>query len=104
MKTQSDPALVKALARAHRWRRKLEDGRYRSLRGLAAAEGVDRGYIGRMLTLAMLAPDIVTAILDGHPTPDLGVPELSLPFPACWRAQRAHFGFSRPTAGEGNAA
>ena len=36
--TRGDPALVKALARAFRWRRMLEEGRYGSIRELAAAE------------------------------------------------------------------
>jgi hypothetical protein len=66
METRGDPALVKALARAHRWQRLLEGGRYRSLRDLAAAEGVDRGYVGRLLQLTLLAPDIIGAMLDGR--------------------------------------
>jgi hypothetical protein len=57
VQTRGDPTPVKALARAHRWRRLLERGRYRSLRELAAAEGVDRVYIARMLQLTLLAPD-----------------------------------------------
>ena len=64
--TRGDPALVKALARAFRWRRMLEEGRYASIRELAAAEGVDRAYVGRVLNLTLLAPDLVEAILDGR--------------------------------------
>lgn len=64
--TRGDPALVKALARAFRWRRMLEEGRYGSIRELAAAEGVDRTYVGRVLNLTLLAPDVVEAILDGR--------------------------------------
>ena len=64
--TRGDPALVKALARAFRWRRMLEEVRYGSIRELAAAEGVDRAYVGRVLNLTLLAPDIVEAILDGR--------------------------------------
>jgi len=51
--TRGDPALVKALARAFRWRRMLEQGRYGSIRELAAAEGVDRAYVGRALHLTL---------------------------------------------------
>jgi len=69
--TNGDPALVKALARAFRWRRMLEDGRYASIRELAAAEGVDRSYVGRLLKLTLLAPDAVEAILDGQHPEDL---------------------------------
>ncbi len=63
--TRGDPALVKALARAFRWRRMLEEGRYASIRDLAAKEGVDRSYVGRVLNLTLLAPDMVEAILSG---------------------------------------
>jgi hypothetical protein len=66
--TQGDPALVKALARGFRWRRMLEDGRYASIRELAAAEGVDRAYVGRVLNLTLLAPEVVEAVLDGRPS------------------------------------
>ncbi|WP_372624678.1 hypothetical protein [Falsiroseomonas sp.] len=64
--TRGDPALVKALARAFRWRRMLEEGRYGSIRELAVAEGVDRAYVGRVLNLTLLAPDLVEAVLDGR--------------------------------------
>jgi hypothetical protein len=87
--TRGDPALVKALARTHRWRRLLEDGRYRSLRELAAAEGVDRSFVGRVLQLMLLAPDIVGAILDGRQPAGMTLPALTKPFPAEWREQRA---------------
>ncbi len=64
--TSGDPALVKALARAFRWRRMLEDGRHASIRELAAAEGVDRSYVARLLRLTLLSPDLVEGILDGR--------------------------------------
>lgn len=62
----TDPALPKALARAHWWKRMLEEGRYASIGEMAAAERIDRGYLGRVLQLTLLAPDIVEAILDGR--------------------------------------
>jgi hypothetical protein len=64
--TRGDPALVKALARAFRWRRMLEEWQYGSIRELAAAEGVDRSYVGRVLNLTLLAPDVVEALLNGR--------------------------------------
>jgi hypothetical protein len=64
--TRGDPALVKALARGFRWRRMLEEGRYASIRELAAAERVDRAYVGRVLNMTLLPPDLVEAILDGR--------------------------------------
>jgi hypothetical protein len=75
--------LVKWLGRAHRWKRLLEDGRYASISELAKAEKIDRGYLGRILLLTLLAPDIVEAILDGR-MPKLSLPQLMQPFPTEW--------------------
>jgi hypothetical protein len=44
----------------------LEEGRYGSIRELAAAEGIDRAYVGRVLNLTLLAPNIVETILNGR--------------------------------------
>ncbi|MEI6159970.1 MAG: hypothetical protein WCP77_09070 [Roseococcus sp.] len=85
--TRGDPALVKALARAFRWRRMLEDGRHASIRELAAAEGVDRAYIGRVLNLTLLAPHIVEAILDGRQPEGMTLPGLMEQFPGEWARQ-----------------
>lgn len=63
-----DNALVKAVARAHRWKRLIESGRYASLTELAEAERINRSYLCRILRLTLLAPDIVGAILDGRAT------------------------------------
>jgi hypothetical protein len=83
--TRGDPALVKALARAFRWRRMLEEGRYGSIRELAKAEGVDRSYVGRVLNLTLLAPQVVEGILDGREVAPLaGLLEI---VPAEWQQQ-----------------
>ena len=88
IRTRADPALVKALARAHRWKRMLDEGRYASVSEMAAAEKLDRGYLGRILHLTLLAADIVEAILDGREPDDLAVPQLLDPVPADWSEQR----------------
>ncbi len=87
-RTRADPALVKALARAHRWKGMLEEGRYASISEMAAAERIDRGYLGRILHLALLAPDIVDGILDGRQPAELELPTLIEPFPLEWDVQR----------------
>jgi hypothetical protein len=87
-RTRADPALLKALARAHRWQRLLDEGRYASISEMAAAERIDRGYIGRMLQLTLLAPDIVEAILDGRQPVELDLPWLMKALPAEWPVQR----------------
>ena len=47
--TRSDPALVKALARAFRHQKLLDDGRYASISEMAEAEKIERGYLGSLL-------------------------------------------------------
>ena len=61
-----DETLVKALVRAHRWRRRIESGQAKSITDLAEQEGVTVAYVCRLLPLTCLAPDVVEAILDGR--------------------------------------
>ena len=88
-KPQPDGTLVKALARAWRWQRMLDEGRCASVRELSEVERVSLSYISRMLRLTLLAPDIVERILDGGPAPQLA--ELMQPFPVAWERQRSEF-------------
>ena len=88
MRTRADPAMLKALGRSFRWKRMLETGRYGSISEIAAAETIDRGYVGSILRLTLLAPDIIEAILDGRQAEDLGLPRLLEPFPLEWSEQR----------------
>lgn len=84
--TRADPALVKALARAFRYQRMLDEGRYASISEMAAAEKVDRGYVGQVLRLTLLAPNIVEAILNGRDR-GLTLPALLEPLPVDWKQQ-----------------
>jgi len=59
--TIADPALLKAPARAFRRKRKLENGRDASITELAAAEKIERGYLGRALQPTLLAPEMPSA-------------------------------------------
>jgi hypothetical protein len=92
---RADPVMVKALARAFRWRRMLEDGRYASISEIAAAEKIDRGYVGSILRLTLLAPDVVETILDGRQPVDLGLSRLLEPFPLEWGEQRRELSGNR---------
>jgi hypothetical protein len=65
-KPRPDETLIKALVRAHRWRRRIESGQAKSITDLAEQEGVTDAYVCRLLPLTCLAPDIVEAILDGR--------------------------------------
>ncbi len=88
---QVDSTLVKALARAFRWRRMLEEGRFASTMELAEAEKINQSYLCRVLRLTLLAPEIVEAIMDGR-RPEVALPELMRPFPVEWRNQASVVG------------
>jgi hypothetical protein len=83
-----DSTLIKALARAHRWKWILDDGRYRAVTEFAVVEKLDRDYLGRILMLTLLAPDIVETILDGRQPAELGVHVLREGFPVEWEGQK----------------
>ena len=83
-----DNTLVKALARAHRWNKLLECGRYGSASELAAAAKINPSYVSRVLRLTLLPPDIVEAIVDGRQADGIEADVLLQPFSADWREQR----------------
>lgn len=87
-RSRIDNTLIKALARAHRWKKMLDEGRYGSVSALAAGEELDRGYLGKIPMLTLLAPDIVEAILDGRQPAELGVHVVREGFPVEWGKQR----------------
>jgi hypothetical protein len=80
--SRAEPATVKALARAFRYQCLLDEGRYASISDMAAAERIERGYLGTLLRLTLLAPDLVQAILDGRQAGGVALPRLLEPFPA----------------------
>ncbi|MFN7176242.1 MAG: hypothetical protein ACK4MX_05065 [Thermaurantiacus sp.] len=86
-----DNALVKALARAFRWKRMIDAGRYATIADLAAQEGIAPSYLTRVLRLTQLAPDIVEAILDGKQGPEVTLARLMDGFPEEWEGQRKSF-------------
>ena len=83
--------MVKALARAFRWKRMLEAGEFTTLNELAEHEKIAPSYMTRVLRLSLLAPDIIEAILDGRQGPDVTLKRMLDPFPAPWAEQRDHF-------------
>ena len=80
--------MVKAIARAFRWRGLLENGTYATIAEIAAAEKINETYVGRILRLTLLAPDIVEAILNGRQPAKITLVVLMRPFAVGWREQR----------------
>jgi hypothetical protein len=83
-----DSTLVKALARAFRWRRMLETGVASTVGEIATREKINKSYVSRILRLPLLAPDIVEAILEGRQAPEWCLPALLKPRPCRWDQQR----------------
>ena len=86
-----DDIMLKALARAHRWKRMLESGQVRSLNELAEAEKINPSYLTRIYRLTLLAPDIVETILDGRQPRALQLADLMDEVPVEWEWQREKF-------------
>jgi hypothetical protein len=90
-KPRRDETLIKALVRAHRWRRQIENGLAKSMTDLAEQEGVTVAYVCRLLPLTCLAPDIGEAILDGRQPKGLRLAEMLGNGPLVWEEQRGLF-------------
>ncbi len=61
---------------------------------LAEALDVDRSYVGRIMRLALLAPDIVEAIVRGDESSGLSLERLAKGLPMLWAEQRERFEFT----------
>jgi len=71
-KLAKDSPLMRALGLAHYWQRLLDEGKYRSLTEIAAAEGMDRGQVSRTAQLTRLAPEVVeSCVSDSYGAPKL---------------------------------
>jgi hypothetical protein len=85
---RTDNTLVKALARAFRWKRMLESGEFASISELAEREGIAFTYMARLLRLSLLAPEIVDAIMERRQPATVTLAKLMEPFPLDWKEQR----------------
>jgi hypothetical protein len=86
-KASVDSTLVKALARAFRWKHMLESRQFTTITELAKYENIGLTYMTRVLRLSLLAPEIVEAILDGRQPPEVTLAGLLEPFPVEWEGQ-----------------
>jgi len=85
---RADNTLVKALARAFRWKRMLESGQFMTIAELADREGIAPSYMTRVLRLTLLSPELVEAILEGRQDPEITLSQLLEPFSGDWQNQR----------------
>jgi hypothetical protein len=83
-----DNTMIKAIARAFRWQKLLENGTYTCLDDIARSEKIGASFVSRYYRLVLLAPDIVEAILDGRQPAHLTLKDLLVSFPVEWKGQR----------------
>ena len=88
-KSPTQEPLITALARAFHWQELVDSGKYASISDLAGALGLDRSYVGRMMRLTLLAPDIVEAIVNGREPSGLSLERLVRRMPVEWVLLRA---------------
>ena len=85
-----DNCVVKALARAYRWKHMIDSGAFATIGDLAAHEKIAPSYMTRVMRLTLLAPEIVEGIVEGRDA-GMGLAELLEPFPVEWVGQLAAF-------------
>ena len=84
-----DAVLLRAIVRAWRWRREIEEGRSTSIIEIAERSHLTSSFVCRMLALTTLAPDMVQDVIDGRATSELCLTRLSNSFPSLWEEQRS---------------
>lgn len=85
-----DNTMIKAIARAFRWQKLLENGTYTCLDDIARSEKIGASFVSRYHRLVLLAPDIVDAILEGGQPAHLTLKALLGPFPVNWSDQKTY--------------
>ena len=83
-----ESALAISLARAHHWQELVETGQVASLSDISEALKFDLSYLGRLMKLTLLAPDIKMAILNGLEPSGLSLAKLRKEIPVMWSDQR----------------
>lgn len=84
-----DNVLVRAIARAFRWRKLIETGVHATIQETAVAEKVNASFVGRILRLTLLDPDIIEAILDGRQPPETTLGSLMKSSTSEWERQQS---------------
>ena len=86
---RSNPSLLKAIARAHRWRERIIAGEVYSKEQLATEAGLNASYLGRLLRLIALAPEILESILQEQSIADLPLKQLIRRLSLDWKHQQS---------------
>jgi site-specific DNA recombinase len=96
--TTADPGLLRIVARAHDIQERLTQNTDLTVYVIASQERVSANYVYRLLRLPTLAPDIISAIVNGKNPPQLTAKKLmrlTPQIPVDWAEQRKLLGFQR---------
>ena len=103
MTRSTNPALLKALARARRWFEEIVSARVRSSAEIARREGLQKGYVARIIRLGFLSPTVVEAVAEGRTPAGLNLQLLMarrLILPSSWRDQERLLMFAESSSRE----
>ena len=94
--TRADHSLVRLVARAHQILGRLSGDPELTVADVAREDGLNKSYVSRLVRLAFLAPDIITAILEGRQPVTLTANKLMADtrLPIDWVEQRRALGFN----------
>jgi hypothetical protein len=84
-----DPHVLRAIARAWSWRRQLETGAASTIQDIAAAEKVSDRFVGRMMRLAYLSPEVLEHLVIRRAPPALSLNDLMAVAELPWEKQNS---------------
>lgn len=84
----SSPLLL-SIARAYRWQKMIDEGRFKNIAELANALGIDSGAVARTIRLTLLSPKIIHRIIAGEV--NLTQEQYRQSFPDSWEEQEKIF-------------
>lgn len=94
-----DAHVLRAIARAWNWRRRIERGEVSTIQDIATAEKVTDRFVSRMMRLAYLAPDVLEKLLVQRIPPALALNDLIAAADLPWAEQMGPvFDISQPLA------
>lgn len=82
-----DPHVLRAVARAWSWRRKLETGEVSTILDIAQADDVTDRYVSRMIRLAYLAPAVLEKLVLKRSPPAVSIKDLAAAAELPWAEQ-----------------
>ena len=89
-----DEKMIKAFAKAYKWKNMMEEDEIGALAQIAVKENITGAYVSKVFNLNFIAPEIVEKILNGEQPRDLKLQDMLVgKFPLLWQEQKELWGF-----------